>query len=474
MVRQSQRRFWATLALLGAAAFAVRAAACDGELWLDEIFGWEDATAATSLWDLFGRIYRRNSHCVNVVWTYLVGDTPHWWLYRLPSLAAGLLLLPLAAWPLRRQAGERAALAALALFGASFFMTTYASEARAYAGVMLHALLAFRLVESGESRPSPVLDWALALNLLLGALWQPAFLLVWGALTAWAPFSGRKAASLARMLAPPWAVLGGLAACGILVQTVAVGPERGRLAVFGGFLKAAFVPAGPNPLAVLLGVGVAAAFAASFLRPPAFETRRLRLLRLSLCTVPVLGILAAPSASIFERYFSAALPFLYLSALYGLLPFMSPRPDRAHWAARALAAGVLASNVAATAAFLKDGRGHVLDALRAMAAGTPSGAPVRWVTDHPYRNGTLARFYARYVPEARFEVVSHKDMGDAPARWAVIHQIEDDEYPFAPPVLPIDLHRYRFVKTFAKTGLSGFRWHLYALEDNLSPAPRRP
>lgn len=473
MERQGTRRFWAAFALLGAAALTVRAAACAGDLWLDEVLSYETAAAITSALGIVEHAVSRNSHGVTVLWMYLVGDTPHWWLYRLPSLVAGCLLLPLAALPLRRQAGDRAALAAAALFGAGFFMITYASEARAYAGIMLHALLAFRLAEEQERRPGPAVEWAVGACLLGGAFWQPIFVLVWGAFALWALAARLPRATAFRMLALPAAAVAGGLAWGFRVHSAAAAPGT-RLGVLWHFMTAGFALPGPPAVQAAVAAALGAAVAASFLRRPEFESRRIAALRLLLCVVPVAGVLAAPTLSIFPRYFSAALPLLYLSVLYGLRAAAAPRGGPASWAAGALGLLLLASNAAADAAFLRDGRGHYLDALRWMAARTPRGETVRWITDHPYRNGMLVGFFARYVPEARFEAVSHKTMGDRPARWAILHQGDDDAYPFAPPVLPVDPHRYRWVKTFAKSGLSGFRWHLYELEARTGTAAPAP
>lgn len=460
---KEDRRFWAAFAALGALSLALRIAPCFDAFWLDEVFSHNDAMAATSLLDLFDRIYRINSHCVTNLWIYLVGETPRWWLYRLPSLIAGCLLVGLAAWPLRRRAGDAAALAAAALFGGSFFLVTYASEARAYGGVMLHALLTFRLLEAWEERPSPAREWAVAASLIGGAFWQPIFLLVWGAVTLWALAARLPAPSLLRMLALPWAALAALAAVSITVQTSAPAHVRPRLDVLQDFFTAGFGLRGPPALRLLVAAGLAAAFAASFFPRPAFETRRIALLRLLLCVVPVAGVLAAPAESIFERYFASALPFLYLSVLYGILAWAPPRPDRAHLAAWALGLAVLTGNGLAMRDFLRDGRGHYLEALRWMAERSPQGEKIRLISDHPFRNGTLVRFYARYLPGTRFEHISHTDMGGRPAPWALIHQVEDDEYAAPPREIAVEPHGYRLVRTFAKSGLSGFRWHLYAL-----------
>lgn len=446
----------------------IRAWACRGDLWLDEIMSVEDASRASSAWDLLQHVVHRNSHMVNALWMYWVGGASEFWIYRLPSLLAGCLLVPLAAWPLRRQAGDRAAFAAALLFGTSFFLVTYSSEARAYAGLMFHALLAFRLIEATEQKPSAALDWAVAVTLLLGALWLPVFLFVWIAVTLWAPLSRRSWRPLLRMLALPWAVLAVLVSFGVLAQTSGTGPQRPRIVVLLEFLEAAFVPRGPAILIGVVGAGVAAALVLSFVRPPAFESAALRRLRLLLCAVPVAGVLASPSTSLYERYFSPALPFLYLSLVYGLLPFLTRSAVGWRAVASAVAAGVLVSNLTATAAFLRDGRGHYLEALQWMAARTPPDAPVRWFSDHPYRNGTLVEFYARFVPGARFEQVQSPSATDIPPQWAIVHQINDDQYAAPPLSLAGDRYVYRWVKTFPKSGLSGFRWHLYQLERNAS------
>lgn len=462
MEQTSQRRFWVGFVLLAAVAATLRVAACGGELWLDEVMSYRTAESLASARAIVKHSVGQNSHGVTVLWMHLVGDTPRWWVYRLPSLLAGCLLIPLAALPLRRQAGGPAALAAVALFGTSFFMLTYSSEARGYAGVMLHALLAFRLAERQERSPGAAVDWALGACLVAGALWQPVFVLVWGAFALWVVAAPIPRASAVRTMALPCAAVSAALLMGFRVHSAMAVSEH-RLEVLWRFLTAGFALTGPAAVQSVAAAALAVAFAASFLRRPAFESRSIAILRFALCAIPVAGVLAAPTHSIFPRYFAAALPTIYLSVLYGSLPSKAAPGRPQVWAGRVLGLLLLAANVAADVSFLRDGRGHVLDALQWMAERSPREPAVRWISDHPHRNGMLVDFYARYIPDTRFERVSHTDMGDRPAPWALIHQIEDDEYSAPPQEIAVEPHGYRFVRTFTKFGLSGFRWHLYSL-----------
>ena len=78
------------IALLGVAA-ALRAIGLGTDFWLDEIWSWALARSVSSWPDIFTSLHQDNNNYLNTAWMFVCGDTPHWWIYRLPAFTASLL-----------------------------------------------------------------------------------------------------------------------------------------------------------------------------------------------------------------------------------------------------------------------------------------------------------------------------------------------------------------------------------------------
>jgi mannosyltransferase len=254
------------------------------------------------------------------VWTSLLGSTSEW-VARLPSVLAGLALVPAVWWLAETVDGRRAALVAALLTAISPLMLQYAQQARAYMPAMLALTLAataaIRAARTGSVRwaVAGAAACALALSLHYVALVVVVPLCVWVLLRgelalrtrlvfclipgvvwlAWLPLA------LAQRADHPSAQLGsyGTFTAGHLVR-VAAAPFGDRYTVHAGALKAA------------AAVAVAVAVVAVLLRSRAPERRELRLLiALVLVSGVVLCVGALAGIEILNsRYMTFAAPFM--------------------------------------------------------------------------------------------------------------------------------------------------------------------
>ncbi len=148
-------------------------------LWIDEIFTW--MAAGGGGWpfgwrDLLGDVHGPLNTLAVHLSMRAFGEVE--WAIRLPSAIAGVLTVPAMAWVAGRWLGREAAVPAAWLAAGSPFLQRYAQEARGYSLVMLAACvslaLALELRRRFETRS--VLAWLAAT--VLGALSNPAFVLL--------------------------------------------------------------------------------------------------------------------------------------------------------------------------------------------------------------------------------------------------------------------------------------------------------
>ncbi|MDP7298828.1 MAG: hypothetical protein QF642_05650, partial [Myxococcota bacterium] len=148
----SPRTAW--LAILGAVGvgIALRVVGLSSDFWLDEIWTWRIATRVDSVLDVFTRIHHSNNHHLNTLPFYWIGDTPDWWLYRLPALGLGSASVALAAAVAWRRGRLEAVLAAWLTAGC-FALIHFSSEARGSGPTVAFALASLWLLERDLERP---------------------------------------------------------------------------------------------------------------------------------------------------------------------------------------------------------------------------------------------------------------------------------------------------------------------------------
>lgn len=135
-----------------------------GELWLDEVWTLTLIDDINSPLEILTKIRHDNNQPVNTLWMYLVHPTSHDWLYRLFSwlissasvfvagLSARKLYSMLNPQALAQDINASGVLAAL-LFGGSYLLIHYGTEARGYAPAMAFSLMAVYALLHAQEKP---------------------------------------------------------------------------------------------------------------------------------------------------------------------------------------------------------------------------------------------------------------------------------------------------------------------------------
>ena len=140
-----------------AGAFVLRLPGLWTDLWLDELWSLQNVRAAGHWWDLFLGTRIDNNHHLNSLYLYLVGPDASPVVYRLLAFVSGIGVVA-TAWVIGARESRLAAVVAAVLFGSSYLMVFYASEARGYATVVWLTLAAWYCIQQYADTPRAV--WA--------------------------------------------------------------------------------------------------------------------------------------------------------------------------------------------------------------------------------------------------------------------------------------------------------------------------
>ena len=135
----------ACLAILVVAA-ALRVYGAWGDLWLDEILALTMAGQISSPLDIFTTLHSEINHHLYTAYLYFLAPGSNEFIFRLPSLVAGIAAVALAGLIGRRRSAADA-LFAMLLVGFSYMLVLYSSEARGYAGAVFFAFLSFYVLD---------------------------------------------------------------------------------------------------------------------------------------------------------------------------------------------------------------------------------------------------------------------------------------------------------------------------------------
>jgi hypothetical protein len=471
--------FFAVLRLLG----------MGGDLWLDEIWSLYLVSALQSPVEIATRLLHDNNHPLNSLWLYGLGPAAPEWSYRLPAWLAGSAAVALAAAIARRQlrlldpgapAGhvDAAGLLTALLFGGSYLMIHYASEARGYAPAVAASLLAvFALLHAGPSawRGWPPIYW---IACVLGLLAHMTVVSVMAAGLAWSlarplgnglrdgPRDGEAGRTrwlrAATWHVPPWLFFAAYALLFARRMAIGGGPPHSVLSILGE--TAAYTVGIPAALGVsvalpLLAGAVLLALASMW---RAGGRALAGFYALAIAVVPPLGVAFSGSSALFPRYFSvpAALALLLLG--YALARLWA-RAGLWRGAVALLVALFLAGNAAPLVRLVRDGRGQYRAALQHVADATPTAA-VTVSGDHDFRNEMVIHHYRRVLgPDRWLRYLRAAQVPDDGTHWFFLHRLDGDP-------LPGELYfdprgrRYRLDAVFPHAALSGWDWFVYRRE----------
>lgn len=442
------------------AGLAVRVAAAQGGLWLDEAWSAQLARDARTPLGIFLNINHDNNHHLNSLWMQFVGFGAPPLLQRALSIACGTLAIIVAA-RIFRPRGVHVALIAALLFALCPMVVTMGSEARGYAPMTLALLVAVLLVDrwlagNTNDRIRP----RLALCFALGALSQLTMVFGCVALVGWVFFAWsrrmpplRAARDTLALFAP--ALIALAAVLGLIAGAAWASPAGFQFGDYKPFALLMFLHAVVEMLGYTIGWPVVslwlvpAALIVVVLARRAGATH-LAFYRLAIVAFPVaLAVLHAGNPGHPRYYLLASVGLLLLLA--EMLGAMLARGGWQRVLAGAGLAALLAGYLAQDAVLIGNQRGDPDPAIAALAARAPHGTAV--LLDRPTGLAMLNAAAAHY--RYPLVVVEH---GCATTRFLFVDRFKGEDFD---PVPVRCGGSYRAIASARARGLSGTHWTLY-------------
>ena len=450
--------------LLIAAGLALRWAASLKPLWLDEIWTLNLLPRLSSPLQILTAHLDTNNHHLNTLYLYFIHSTSWWPAYRLHSLAAGTLAIPLAGLCARRL-GRLEAWAAAALTAFSYPLVHYSSEARGYSMAVCFALAAILFFQRFLEKESPRDAAGFCIFSIFGLLAHLEFIYVLGAagLCAWIVLARRQGRlfpmrSLVLLGGAPLLVLAALyledlrfaSYLGTRPQSL-LDVTRGALSLCAGGPEAGALSWAAAAVALTLTLAGLAVREKEDEAGAGFSA-------LLIFALPAASVPFFHSRSFEIRYWLIPMAFAIQLEAVALVRLWRVSPSGRVIAAAA-AAAILAGSLTRTAKLIEFGRGDCLAALDYMSARS-NGASMDIGGDNDFRDGALVGFYAPLMRPRR--AVVYRDQGSWPSGgvdWVVIHSFDLELRP--PSGLRIGGLDYAFAAAFPYAGLSGFTWCLF-------------
>ncbi len=478
---ESLLRKWSPGAFIGIfllAAF-LRLQGLRTDFWLDEIWALQIvAEFVRNPIDILTRLHLDTNHWLYTYYLFLCGEGRAWWIYRVPSMIAGIMTVPLFGLICGgRDPGK--SLTAMVISGFSYLLILYSSEARGYALMILLGLIAYFLLDRyflEKPKGYAAAFWAVS---ILGILAHITFLYITAGFILWTWCDSGKSGS------------------GLLHRTKAVVALHGPPLVFLSLLYlvdlrrmilgGAEVGTFPDVLRQLIGFAVGCpeigilpiivtvmgialiCFEILLLwfqdRGKAlFFTMVLFLVPLTVAT----GAFFADFRGWQVRYLLACLPFLLMLIVNSFWrAWQSGRGGRALYLC---CLGLyLAGNGYYLRSFLKDGRGAYLAAIRYVMDHS-AGREITIASDHDFRNKMVLDYYVRQLGRERpFTYYDGGKWPPAGPAWYISHSIKR-EASVPQSRTAYNGAVYDLVGQFRFSGLSGFHWFLYRKKES-KPTP---
>jgi uncharacterized membrane protein len=475
----TDRTFLLIVAMITAAAAVVRCSGLFGDLWLDEIWAIVTVRHFHSPLEILTTRHEIN-HPLYSLFLYLLGSSQPPWLYRFPSLLAGVASVGLAGLIGRLQwraldGGQSTTAAATAgvvtaiLAAGSYILIHYSSEARGYSfAVCLGFLAWYALLRGSCARHIGwILTYVVAVSLAVTAHATAAIVVaagtVWTILTSWIASRSwtRTIRATAEWHAAPL-VIAGLYYRFFLNQRVIGGADENPLA--GVIAECATYTLG-------LPVGKASMLVLAF-AVLIFTVSMIAIGRkgIPIAAFYVTAVVIAPSLLMIVAHYQYPYPRHFIvSAAFGVLalgvPLTRGVSAASPWRLISSAA-IVAFLVGASlhvAGLIQFGRGEYSRALSFMAAMTPT--PYMTIaSDHDFRNPMVISYYS---PIMKPSLAMRYFAQDAPAswptggvQWFLVHTFDSDPNPL-PQIRDGNGHSYRFSRLFRYGGLSGWSWIVY-------------
>lgn len=465
------------VALIGLLALtvALRVPGLFTDFWFDEIWGYFLARQSNSPLDVLTAVHHTANHWLSVLWLYALGPEQPFWLYRLPSLAAGIAAVAVAGALARAltpgASGSRARLFAMTLTATSFGLINYSTEARGYSLVVLSALCAtyclllFELQQHRRHRAGYWLWMALG---LMSHLMATLFLMSCIAYSL--RVRGAQRRSLVQMAwthAPPLAFLGLIVAVDVahfqkivppLTEVPSVVADVASLCLGSpthgvGALLGSLLAAGLLVMVTVQGIGGSGSESRA-------RTAWWLLPAMNLAVLPCFLVLALRLPFFFARYCIVGVALFQVALALWLAALSRLGGWRAAMACAVLVA-VTTANVWQWVRFQDEGRGHYRAAIEEILGGSGPGT-VTVASDNDFQNLMVLNFYREYIPELQARLVYVKQAADEQERadWRIVHSQDATVEPEQQITLG-DGARYVLHGVHASSWLSGMRWFVY-------------
>lgn len=470
MTASQSRSFWIALSAVIFLGFVLRVGGSAGELWLDELWSLSLVAPLTSGSQVFTAIHHENNHYLISLWMWTLGPDRDWWMYRVPSILAGMG----AVWAAIRiglRQSRATALVAAVLVSLSYLAVFYSSEARGYAIACCMALVGYDCMENYLR----VRTWPYAagygLAVVIGMLGNLSYVSVavalglWSvAVMLWGERTSKSVLQFVGLHAPPVALLGFLWLVDLRKMVGGNGPKLGLWSVLCETISYAFGLPGSFALAGVLVVSVFVFIAWQIAGMVRNRDLRWTFFAAGLFVVPAALLTWTGREFLYPRYFLVNLFVLYILAALAIGRAWDTRAVRMRWVmASGLAAWTL-GNLLLSVQLLQVGRGHYKDALEYISANTPGRAQVGSVQD--FRSQLLFGYYEKYLPPAQQpEFLREEAVAQLRPEWLLV-----TISPYEMPELPVRIPRapgleYVLVKQFPSVRLSGFPAGVYQRAD---------
>ncbi len=449
------------------AAAVSRVLAALGDLWFDEVWTWLLVRDLDSPLDVFV-LQHDNNHYLNSLYFYFLGEAKSMISYRIPSLVTGMGSVILASW-IALERGRVAALVTAFLFGSSFLLILYSSEARGYGSATLFALASFAAARSHlESRswPSLLLFWLCS---ILGFLSHLSMALVYGAIGLWSMAGFQRSEglglhwlqSLLRMHLVPITFVAWLYWLDISrIEVLPGNPEN-----FMGILAQVLAHAARLPPYVAGETVMGALALAMILWTIVRLFRRKDLEWVFYAGVLVSGpLIYGASLFFFDnlpyviRYYLVCYIFFLLAIAYALADWI----HAGGWgraAASVILVVIFVGNTHLTLDLLEKGRGGYHQALQEIA--DHSSQPIVTISsDEDLQNGLLIAFHSRRLPKGeRVIYIPQWNRSQGTPDWYITHSY--DRYHRPPATLRRQGHDFDLVASYPAGPYSGWPWFVY-------------
>ncbi len=462
------RREGAAILLCAAFTFlagAIRVAAAQGDLWLDEIWTLYLLLKVRHVGEIF-TIHHDNNHFLTSLSLHFLGNHSSPLVIRLLSVATSTATVSVMGF-LGFRHGLRAGLLALVLGTFSYPLVHYGSEARGYAPAALFALLAHAALPRAGEAVSPGKALSFWVCCLMGLLSHLTFIHVLASFMV-----GTLCQSIHLQKGPMESLFDFLKVHLIPILGVAVvyvfhirkltyggGDPQGITALLLDlFTLASGAPGGGAAqmvgiLAVL--AGLLGGFAYLYVKSPMELPFHIAML----VAAPTFFWLLSQAQFVYPRYFLLCFPFYFLLLARALADFWERGV-----APKLVVAGFITLYLWGSAQrnldLLRLGRGSYGQAVLFMAAET-SGPDILVGSDHDFRNKMVLLYYTRQLPRGKRLV--YFDRSDWPCggpEWLILHSQQSDFVP-AVRISTGNGTDYELARHFPFTGLSGWHWAVY-------------